>query len=322
MFLQPGIIIDVSLLGVASLNNIWLVFGESEPRIELRDVGFGADPSDQIREKLMEDYGEAIRASVFARSQYDWTRDPRLFDNLTQFYQSVSDPFTPRGPFVANLKLDSLSLHAMAVREVRAGEEGAFISIVPRSSIDVTVNFQAYLDNLIDASKVSQQALADTVILNSIEIRCPLRLFHEGQQIGRIESLEIARDGQVFIRDFAIVHPKAAAAEMVINAGFVTLAVFWTLLREGLKLASLATSQTDPAALALHGGAVNQALRESLGTVLSAARDAEPDIVSNQIIKILEPVLTEKIVEVMRANLRAIPGVDLTRVFDLPNKLK
>ena len=43
---------------------------------------------------------------------------------------------------------------------------------------------------------------------------------------------------------------------------------------------------------------------------------------SNLIVKILEPKLTEKIREIMRANLRAIPGIDLTTVFDLPKELK
>ena len=89
-----------------------------------------------------------------------------------------------------------------------------------------------------------------------------------------------------------------------------------------MKIAKGATSQVTPEALALHGIAANQTLRESLGTVLAKTRDANPDLVSNLIVKILEPKLTEKIREIMRANLRAIPGIDLTTVFDLPKELK
>lgn len=322
MSLRPGINIDVTFLGEASLEAIALVFGESEPLIELQDVGFGIDPRGAIRGSLMKDYSAAIRSSAFAQRGYDWTRDPRLFDNLTRFYQSVSDPFAPRGPFVANLLLDSLTVRAMALRQLRGGEEGMFASLAPGSSITVTINFQSFLGDLIDGSKASKQALANLVILNSIKVQCSLSLFYESQEIGRIESLEIARDGRVFIHDFTIVHSKVAAVEHTINAGAMTLVAFWNLLIEGLKLAPIATSQANTAALTLHGDAVNRALSESLASVVAGAANAQPNIILGEIKKVLEPKLTEEIRQLIRDSLRAIPGVDLITIFDLPKHLK
>jgi hypothetical protein len=324
MSLRPGLSIDVAVMGVASLEKVAWVFGEDEPRIDLRDVGFGKDPRGLILDQVMKEFGDAFRASAFARPGYDWTRDPRLFDNLSRFCQAVSDPFEPRGPFVAGLLLDSLKVTAMTLNQSRTppNDENIFASVDENSSIVVAVDFQAFMGDLIDGFKASGQVLADTVILNSIQIQCLLRLFVKCQEVGRIQSLDIARDGRVFIGKFVIVNPKAVAIENTINAGSVTLAFFVNLFSEGVKLMSIVTTQTDPAALALRGDAVNQALTQSLGTVVGGARDAELDILSNQIKEILEPILTDKIRQVMRENLRAIPGVDLTAVFDLPKDLK
>ena len=222
--LQPGIHIDTPI-GQARLDALGLVFGESYPRLVTKDVGSGLNIHGLIFKTLMEDYRGALRVSEFSRPRYDWSRDSQLFDNIYQFYEMVTDPKEPRSEFTKNLKLDTLKLHGTLLREVRAGEEGTFISMSPGSNIDVTINFQAYLDNLIDAFKVSRQALVDTVLLTNIEIECSLRLFHEGQEIGRIESMEITRDGLVLIRDFKIIHPKAAGLELMINAGSVAMAV-------------------------------------------------------------------------------------------------
>lgn len=313
MSFHPGLQIDVTLYGVASLEGITLVFGEPEPRIDMRDIGLGIDPRGKIRERLMEDYGNALRASAFAQRGYDWTRDPHLFDNIARFYQSVSDPSTPRGPFVANLQLDSLTVGAELLRELRSGDEKTFVSMVPGSPITLKVNFQASLGDLIDAFKASPQALADTVVLKSIGVQCSLYVHHEGELLGRIERLEVARDGRVFIHDFTIMQAKAAGAERKINAGAVTLAVFLTLLAGVAELAGSIVKQdyAELSPIVTHGD-----------RLLARSLHWRPNYVSGAIKGKLEPKLTEEIRQVLRENLRAIPGVDLAKVFDLPKDLK
>jgi hypothetical protein len=321
MSLNPEINIDISLLGEASFSSVRLLFGESEPRFELRDTGFGIDPRGVILDAIREKYGEAIRASAFARTGYDWTRDPRLFDNLTRFYNMVSNPLEPRSSFVENLLLESLTVSGMVLRTMRFGEETTFLSVAANSSIIVKVNFQAFLGGLIDAAKSNRQALVETLMLKSIEMQCSLGLTYEGQEIGSIESLEITTDGSVFIKRFWLTHPQAVTVERTVNAGFVTLDAFFKLLAESAKLLPLLRSQADGAALALRSDEVNQVLAESLTNVASAT-NAKPYLVTNMIMSKLEPILTQKIRQLIQTNLRAIPGVDLSTIFKLPNTLK
>ena len=327
----PGILFDVKFaqlldvaelkdikvtLGVAELNEIKVTLGSDEIDVDVRDV---SDPSllqplelldvtEDVRSAVQALLGPALRSSPFSEPGYDPTRDPRLIDSCVTFYQALeTGPGLGRNPLVDITAIDSLSARFVLLRDFRQGDEDAELFQSGGSSLDVKLDLRTTLGALTDAvERRSGQSFLEAVNLRSVRLNATILVAVKGQPVAFLDALRMDRKGQVFVENMTLLDTAKAVQEAEKAGRFA-----FNLFVEGLR--ALKTAREEPG------------LARSLGLPLAAhaiAKAAQrtlerPTVIEAHIRSKIEKRLTDAVRQIIRENARAIPGVDLSELFDV-----